>query len=198
MLISQAVFAAEIFTDSKIPSSQTDRVYNEILKEKQNLVLIGMPGSGKTTVGKEIAKRLNKTFFDTDDEIIKKTGMPITEFFKNYGEKRFREIETETVREISPLQSSVIATGGGVILNGENIDLLKQNGIVVFLDRPLEKLVATDDRPLSSDKEMLKKRYDERYELYKSAADIIINADGDLENEINHLKEVFLLENTCY
>lgn len=197
MLVAQAVFAAEKFTDSIIDKSEIARIYNKIFNKKRNLVLVGMPSCGKTTIGKAIAEQLGKEFIDSDDEIVKKQGMTIPEIFEKFGEKQFRNIESEVIAELSLKQSSVIATGGGAVLNKRNVDLLKENGLVVFIDRPLEKLITTDDRPLSSNRELLTKRYNERYDIYCSSADIIVNSDCDLEENIRRVKEVFLNENSC-
>ena len=193
MLVSQGAFAAEKFADIKIDGSKTEKVYQKLLKDKQNLVLIGMPSCGKTTIGKAVAKDLSMDFADSDELIVQKTGMTIPEIFKSNGEKGFREIESEVIAEISKLQNTVIATGGGAVLNPENIRLLKLNGKVIFIDRPLEMLVTTSDRPLSSDKDLLKKRYDERYEIYCKSADEKIDAYGSIEENINAVKEAFKL-----
>lgn len=196
MLVAQAVFAAEKFTDSIIDKSEIDRIYTKIFNNKRNLVLIGMPSCGKTTIGKAISEMLNKEFIDSDDEIVKKQGMPIPEIFKKFGEAYFRTVESEVIAELSLKQSAVIATGGGAVLNPNNIELLKENGTVIFIDRPLEKLITTDDRPLSSNRELLTKRYNERYDIYCSSADFIVNSDCDLKENIRRVKEVFLNENS--
>ena len=154
-----------------------------------------MPSSGKTTVGKEVAKLLNKEFVDSDEEIVRFAGVSIPEIFEKSGEAEFRNLESRIIKELSALQGKVIATGGGAILRPENLEALKQNGVVVFLDRSLENLITTDDRPLSSSREMLEKRYDERYHIYKAAADIIIDANGDVLENTNKVKEGFLNEN---
>lgn len=190
MLVAQAVFAAEYFTDSTIDKSEIERVYNKLLKEKQNLVLIGMPGCGKSTIGKAVAEILGKEFIDSDNEIVKKEGITIPEIFEFKGEKGFREIESRVIAELSLKQGAVIATGGGAILNKRNVDLLKGNGTVVFIDRPLEQLVTTDDRPLSSNRELLEKRYNERYDIYCNSADVIINAAEQLEVNIQAVAQV--------
>ena len=195
MLVAQAVFACEKFTGDSIPTSVTDRVYKEILLDKRNIVLIGMPGCGKTTIGKAVANETGKSFIDTDDEIVKKAGMSIPELFEQFGEKKFREIEAEVIKEVSAQQSAVIATGGGAVLNPLNVSLLKENGIIVFIDRPIEDLVTTDDRPLSSNRELLIKRYRERYSIYKSSAQAEIRAVKDLNANIAAVKEAFLNEN---
>ena len=197
MLVSQAAYAVEKFTGGSITPEKTEEVYREILRDKKNIVLIGMPGCGKTTIGKILADELNKDFTDTDDEIIKRINMPITEYFAKHGEESFRRLESEVIKEISACQSSVIATGGGAVLNPDNIRLLKENGTVIFIDRPLEKLVTTADRPLSSSRELLEKRYKERYGLYCAAADIKIDAVNEIEQNVKNIEEVFLNENSC-
>lgn len=197
MLVAQAVFAAEKFIDTSFDTAVIDKIYNELYLGKRNLVLIGMPGSGKSTIGKAVAKLLNKEFSDTDSLIVKKEGTSIPEIFKNQGEKYFRKTETEVIAEVSAFQNKVIATGGGAVLNPENTELLKANGCVVFIDRPIEQIEATSDRPLSSNREDLKKRYQERYDIYFNASDIVIKADKSLEENTELVKEAFLNENTC-
>lgn len=197
MLVAQAAFAAEKFIDISVTSEKTEEIYRDILRQKKNIVLIGMPGCGKTTIGKLIADELDKEFVDTDSEIINQINMPISDYFGKYGEESFRKIESEVIKRISAEQSSVIATGGGAVLNPDNIRLLKENGTVVFIDRPLEKLVTTSDRPLSSNREMLMKRYNERYQIYCLSADIKIDAVDELNLNVKAIKEVFLDENSC-
>ncbi len=189
MLVAQAVFAAEKFKSIKINKSEIDRIYNEILSDKQNIVLIGMPSSGKTTLGKIIAEKTGKKFIDTDALITEKYGN-IPDIFKDKGEEYFRELESEVIAEVSALQSVVIATGGGAILNPDNTDFLKANGIIIFIDRPLDKLITTNDRPLSSNREELKKRYEERYDIYCRSADYTVNADGDIKENTERIAEV--------
>ncbi|MEE1238324.1 MAG: shikimate kinase [Acutalibacteraceae bacterium] len=195
MLVAQAVFACEKFTGKSIPPSVTDSVYKEILLDKKNIVLTGMPGCGKTTIGKAVAKDTGKVFIDTDDEVVKKAGMSIPEIFQKFGEKKFREIESQVIKEVSAKQSAVIATGGGAVLNPLNVSFLKENGMIVFIDRPIDDLVTTDDRPLSSNRELLEQRYKERYGIYKSSAQTEIKAVKNLSTNINAVKEAFLNEN---
>ena len=194
MLVAQAVYAAEKFTEKEVPQSKIDEIFQIIFKSNQNIVLVGMAGCGKTTVGKKLAEELNLKFIDTDEEIVKKYGV-ITDIFKTKGEKVFRDYESEVVREVSTLQGYIIATGGGVVLRQENTDLLKLNGKVYFLDRPLNKLVATDDRPLSSNRNDLEKRFYERYDTYLNCCDVRIVSDGEVEDTLNSIRKDFLNEN---
>lgn len=198
MLISQGVFASELFLSEKYPETLVEGIFKKIVKEKENIVLIGMPASGKTTVGKALAESLGKSFYDSDEEIVKKEGISIPEIFALKGEKYFRECESEVIKELSALQGAVIATGGGAVLNPKNTDLLKENGKVFFLDRNLDDMVATPDRPLSSTREDLEKRYKERYPIYCSSADYKINCSNDVAENVNAIKEVLKSENFSY
>ena len=191
MLYAQAVKAAEIFTENEIKT----HVFNDIFKEKQNLVLVGMPSCGKTTFGKILSAELNKSFIDTDEEIIKRSGMPISEIFEKFGEKYFRDLESEVINGLSSYQGMVIATGGGAVLREENVNALKQNGKIIFIDRPLSMLITTDDRPLSKSRELLEKRYNERYGIYSSVCDVKIKVDGEINDTAKLIKEGFLNEN---
>lgn len=190
MLVGQAVLACELFQDKKLDVKRlTDEIYEEILLDKKNIVLIGMPGSGKSTIGKALAESLKKSFVDTDELIVNSYGI-ISDIFENHGEEYFRNCETEKVKEASKLNSTVIATGGGAVLRKENLSALRQNGIVFFLNRPIEDIVPTSDRPLSSDYEALKKRFDERYDIYVASADYEIAVDGVVENSVKKIMEI--------
>ncbi len=189
MLVSQAVLACELFTGNKLDAEAVcDGVYNEILNEKRNIVLIGMPGCGKTTIGKALSEITGKTFIDTDEVITEKYGN-ISEIIKGKGEPYFREIEAEQVKKVSMLSGCVIATGGGAVLKKENVDSLKQNGIIFFLNRPLCDIVPTEDRPLSQNYEALKKRFEERYNIYVNSCDEETAVDGDVMNSVNKILE---------
>ena len=189
MLIAQAVLASEKFMDKSLDVEKiSDEIFAEITKEKQNIVLIGMPGSGKSTVGKALAEKLGRYFIDTDDVITEKHGV-ISDIFANKGEVYFRDIETEAVKATAKNGGIVIATGGGAILRKENVTALKQNGVIFFLNRPLEDIIPTSDRPLSSDIESLRKRFEERYPIYKATGDFEIAIDGNIENAVNRILE---------
>ncbi len=195
MLISQAVYAYKYFLSLEISDEEIDhlcnQIYDYLYQEKVNICLIGMPSSGKTSIGKELALKLNKEFIDTDFEIEAKIKMSIKEYIEKFGEAEFRRIETEVVKEASKKQGCIIATGGGVILNQENITSLNQNSIIYFLNRSLDKLISTKSRPLSSTKEALEKRYSERIDLYLGYADKVIPADGTIKQVTKKILEDF-------
>ncbi len=190
MLIAQAIYANEIFNSNTIDINfnnlnlikKIDRIYNYYLSNLENIVLIGMPSCGKTTISKLIAKKYNLNFVDIDVEIENKIGIKISDFIENFGEPKFRKIEKELVADISKLTNSVIATGGGVVLNKENIDNLKINGKIYYIEKELTKLVPTVDRPLTKDFNSLKTQYEKRVKLYKEYCDIKINGNSDFHS----------------
>ena len=180
MLAAQAAAACAIFRGREPDTAQAERAFSAVLREKQNLVLIGMPTSGKTTVGKRLAARSGKRFLDTDALLTEQFGISIADYFAKNGEEAFRTREEALVRSLATESGCVIATGGGVILREENLRRLRQNGLLIFLDRAPEKLIAADDRPLSASREALLQRYRERYGRYCAAADLQINANGSV------------------
>lgn len=182
MLVAQGVCASEIFTGQKYPKETTDEVFDKIRRTKENIVLVGMPSSGKTTVARVLAQMLNLEYADTDDMIAKAAGKSIPEIFKLEGESSFRDRESVEIANISVQNGMIIATGGGAVLREENIDMLKQNGKIFFLDRPVHLLIPTSDRPLTSDIDAIYKRYNERYEVYKKCADVTVDASKDIES----------------
>lgn len=194
MLIAQAVLAAGYFVGKVLDTKIIDQLYNAFTLNKYNIILTGMPGSGKSTIGKILAEKLNKPFIDTDAEIVKKTGKEITEIFAELGEAGFRAIESEVIAEVSLKDCCIISTGGGAILNGDNVRRLKHNGIIYFLDRTLDDLLPTTDRPLASSKEDIIKRYNERIDIYKNTNDFIINV-SDTETTVNTVLNVYFDKN---
>lgn len=179
MLVMQGIRASEYFLDTSYPDTLANEIYEKIEREKKNIVLIGMPASGKSSIGMLLSKRLSRAFLDTDAMITEKHGC-ISDIFRNVGECAFRDIESEAVKEVSRTSASVIATGGGAILRQENVNALRENGRIYFLDRPLDMLIPTSDRPTASTKEAIERRFLERYSIYKASADCIIDASGDL------------------
>ena len=191
MLVGQAAAAAEHFTGEKGDPTDVERVYRELLSEKENLILTGMPGVGKTTIGKILAKRLGREFVDCDDVIVGKTGCDIPTIFAEQGEKAFRDLETEVIRELSVTGGKVIAPGGGAILRPENVAALKSNGRIIFLDRPLSSITATEGRPLSANREALEARYRERYPIYCATCDAHVEIDGTVGETADAVLEAF-------
>ncbi|HEY5561007.1 MAG TPA: shikimate kinase [Clostridiaceae bacterium] len=156
----------------------------------KNLALIGMPGSGKSLIGKQLATEIGREFIDIDEEIVKKQGKSIKDLFI-MGEESFREIEQEVLKEFSLKENLIIATGGGIIKRYENVRELKKNSIIIFIDRPLEDIlkdIDTDTRPLLTEgKEKLFKLYEERYQLYILYCDIIIKNDKDVNSAVDKI-----------
>lgn len=188
MLVSQAAYAVEKFINAPVDNNAVEKIYKDLYKSKMNIVLVGMPSCGKTTIGKALAERFNKAFVDTDEYIFTVDGRDIPQIFCEDGEIVFRQKECEAVFTIAKNTNSVVATGGGVVLNESNIDILKENGRVYFIDRPLELLITTGDRPLSSNRTDLEKRYNERYSLYKACADVVIDGSGTVDEVVGRIE----------
>ena len=183
MLVAQAIRAVEIFLDTKLDHAMAARVCNDIRIQKENIVLTGMPGSGKSTVGQSLAQELGREFVEIDQEIVSAEGRSISRIFTESGEAFFRDLETSVIRKICASHvGCVIATGGGAVLRDENLRALGRNGRIYFLDRPLEQLLPTPDRPLSSDNQALRRRYNERYDRYRTSCHVRI-PNGGMPNE---------------
>ncbi|MBQ9773512.1 MAG: shikimate dehydrogenase [Clostridia bacterium] len=192
MLVAQAVRASEIFLDCTYDEQTTARVYQTILRQKENIVLIGMPASGKSTVGRTLATQLGRDFFDLDEEIVRVAGCPISDIFAKQGEEAFRELEARVLREqLAQRNGIVLATGGGAILREDNLDQLRRNGRLYFLDRPLSLLLPTDDRPLAKDADMIRRRYEERYDRYCACADVRVDGAGTVEAVAEAIRKDF-------
>ena len=187
MLVAQAVYASEIFLGVKHPKEKLEKIFKKIRRKKENIVLIGMPASGKSTVANLLSHELSREGCDTDELVKRARGTSIPEIFEKEGESAFRDYESEAVALASVKNGAVIATGGGAVLRSENVRRLKQNGVLFFIDRPCEKLLPTVDRPLANDVEAIKKRYAERYEIYLGAADTVIDAD---DTPVNIAKKI--------
>lgn len=175
MLILQAARASEIFLGEKLDNGKVEQVVKNIFESKENIVLIGMPGCGKSTIGKIIAEITGRSFIDTDTVIGELTGKHPSEIIRESGEDAFRDIETQAVREISKRSGTVIATGGGIVKRSENIPLLRQNGRIIYLNCPTDELPVTPDRPLSSSRAAIEKLFLTRNLLYTLAADATVN-----------------------
>ncbi len=187
MLVAQAKAASEYFTGSKIDDAEIERITAQIERQTKNIALVGMPGCGKSTVGKVIGKKTGREFVDLDAVIAEKAGMPIPEIFAKYGEGHFRDLETEVLREVSKRSSLVIATGGGTVIREENRRLLRQNSTVVFIRRDIADL-PKDGRPLSQ-ANALEDLYKARLPFYLDAADLEIELGETPEDSANKILE---------
>ncbi len=188
MLVAQAFRAVEIFLDTALDPALMESTFASVLGEKENTVLIGMPASGKSSVGRALAERHGRRFLDLDALTVERAGCPISEIFEVKGETAFRDLESEVIASVAAENGLVIATGGGAILRAENVRRLKQNGRLYFLDRPLPLLTPTADRPTASDKEAICRRFEERYPIYTAVADERIEGDGSVAEVTERLE----------
>ena len=160
----------------------------------KNIVLIGMPGSGKTTVSTMLSKELNWPLIDIDQYLVEKYQQSIEDMF-NISEEYFRERETICCKEVSTLQGHILSTGGGVIKNQINIEMLKENGIIFLLDRRIENIIQdieTSTRPLLKEgKEKLYTLYHERHALYLKSADVIVDNNHDIKDTIKQIIDYY-------
>ncbi len=189
MLVAQAWHAAKLFFNQDIPEEKIAEAYKSVRRECLNLVLIGMPGSGKSTLGCTAAEKLGKRFVDLDEEIVKRFG-PIPEIFKNQGEGAFRDMESEIVKEYGKESGCVLATGGGAVLRKENVRALRQNAAVVWVRRGVGQL-STQGRPLSTGLDALKRMEEARTPLYRACADFEVFNNGAPEEAVKHILEGF-------
>jgi len=189
MLVRQAVLAHEHFFDTKCEEGITESVLSKVMTRNMNIVLVGMPGCGKSTVGKLLAERFGKDFVDTDSEI-EKNGMTIPDMFEKYGEDYFRAVESYELEKCAKKSGLVIATGGGAVKKECNRKAMKQNAIVVYIKRELEKL-GTDGRPLSKGgMDRIVKLYEERHELYENVSDFAVDLNEDSGHCVKNISEM--------
>ncbi|MCQ2475847.1 MAG: AAA family ATPase [Clostridia bacterium] len=191
MLVCQAIRSANLLLGENIRDDVADSVYEQLEKEQKNIVFIGMPGCGKTTIGKLLAEKTGRDFVDTDGEIELEFGL-INEFFKRSGEQEFRKIEKEVIERVCKESGTVISTGGGVVLLPENITAIRENATVVYLDAPLGRLEMTG-RPLSRDRMTLMKMYFKRAKLYEKCADFKVEVSPDPEETLRSVIECISL-----
>lgn len=190
MLVSQAVKAESIWGENAYMPDSVNKAFQEIYLKKCNIVLEGMPGSGKTTIGRLLAKSLSKTFVDTDEEFEKITGVHPSAFIKEKGEEAFRAIESDVVRSVSKESSKVIALGGGAVLRKENRSFLKQNGIVVYIKRPLNAL-SLENRPLTA-MHGIERLYAERSSIYEEFKAFSVENCTSLDEVVSEIQKNLL------
>ena len=189
MLVAQAKAASERFRDIAIPDHVVEDITREIEKQTKNLILVGMPGCGKSTIGRKLAARLDRPLVDTDEEIVKRIGCTIPEYFASHGEEEFRKREHEVLRDFSSRSGQIIATGGGIVTRPENMDSLRENSMVVFLRREIGTL-PTRGRPISQSNDLYE-LYEKRRPLYEAAADVTVDnirPEQTVEEILNLLK----------
>ena len=188
MLVAQAKRSAEIFLGHALPDGEIARITRQLARQMQNVILIGMPGSGKSTVGRLLAEKLGRPLLEADKELEKAAGMSIPVIFANEGEAGFRRRETRILSELGKQSGTVISTGGGCVTREENYPLLHQNGVIVWIRRDLNSL-AREGRPLSLNAD-LSAMYAVRAPLYEHFADFTVENDGNAEDTVNSILEV--------
>lgn len=187
MLVAQAKRASEIFFDKEIDDNVTEKILKKVSTDMKSIVLIGMPGSGKSSIGTFLAEKTDREFLDTDEEAEKIVSLSPAEIIKTQGEKSFRKIENEAVKSICKLSGKVIATGGGVVTNNDNFDAIRQNSTVFFINRDISVL-PTDNRPLSQ-KNPLDDMFKIRLPLYRKFCDFEIDGNGTIEEVAQRILE---------
>lgn len=185
MLVAQAKESAEWFTGTAIPDARIEAIHKTLKLQMENIVLIGMPGSGKSTVGAQLAKRLGKELVDADAKIVELVGISIPEIFSLGGEVCFRQAEAQVLSQLGKRSGCIIATGGGCVTQEENYRSLHQNGTIFWLTRSIDKL-PTDGRPLSQTGK-LEQMYRVRKPLYERFADHRVDNDGDIEGTVERV-----------
>ena len=189
MLVAQAVYAARLFTGQEIPEKCIDPVFRSIWADRANIVLVGMPSSGKTTIGRMLAKALDKRFVDLDAEIERASGQSVPSIFETQGEAGFRRWEQRVTGRFAKESGQVLSCGGGVVKTATNVRALRRNGVVLFIDRPVEALAVGGSRPLSSSMEALRTMEAQRRPLYLAAADAVISNTGTLAEALAAAQE---------
>lgn len=197
MLVGQAISAIEFFTNKSVDSSLIQKISKDIFFDKQNIVLIGMPSCGKSSLGKKLSKELGYDYIDIDKMIAEKTNKTIPQIFKESGEACFRKIESEVCLEVSKCNHTVISCGGGIIKNEINMKALALNGFIIYIKRDVDKLLVGNGRPLSKDKNALLNMFEEREPLYLKYSDASVSNNGYFKITLENLKEV-VYENSRY
>lgn len=190
MLVAQAREAAELFAGHAIPAGRVEDIVSEIGAQTLNLILVGMPGCGKSTLGQAVAAALQREFVDCDAEIVRRAGKSIPEIFAQDGEGAFRALESGVLADVCRGHGLVISTGGGAVLRAENRDAMRQNGRVCLIRRALA-LLPRDGRPLSASEDAVARLWEARRAAYETAADFPVENDGTVEEAAEKIREGF-------
>lgn len=190
MLVAQAREAAELFAGRAIPAGRVEDIVSEIGAQTLNLILVGMPGCGKSTLGQAVAAALQREFVDCDAEIVRRAGKSIPEIFAQDGEGAFRALESGVLADVCRGHGLVISTGGGAVLRAENRDAMRQNGRVCLIRRALA-LLPRDGRPLSASEDAVARLWEARRAAYETAADFPVENDGTVEEAVEKIREGF-------
>lgn len=190
MLVAQAREAAELFAGHAIPAGRVEDIVSEIGAQTLNLILVGMPGCGKSTLGQAVAAALQREFVDCDAEIVRRAGKSIPEIFAQDGEGAFRALESGVLADVCRGHGLVISTGGGAVLRAENRDAMRQNGRVCLIRRALA-LLPRDGRPLSASEDAVARLWEARRAAYETAADFPVENDGTVEAAAEKIREGF-------
>lgn len=191
MLVAQALYASELFQGKDLNDALVETIETDIRRTTRNVVLIGMPGCGKTGAGRRLARMIGRPFVDLDDSFVVDHGQTPADCILIHGEETFRALETETAAAYGSRSGLVIACGGGIVTQERNYDLLHQNGTIVFLDRPLEEL-SSDNRPISQSKGV-QRIAKERMGLYRKWADIWLPCTGSAQGDAEAIREILSL-----
>ena len=188
MLVAQAAESSRIWGFCKNPAAETARILPQLRREQENVILIGMPGCGKSTMARMLGEKLNRPVYDADKEIENEAGMSIPEIFAKEGEEAFRKIETRVLGRLGAMSGIVLATGGGIVTRAENYPLLHQNGRIIWIRRPLA-LLSTKGRPLSQSRNV-SELYKERAGAYERFADAAVDSQPDKKDTLQRILEV--------
>ncbi len=191
MLVAQAKYAVEHFMGQPVAQQRVFEIYRNILRQKAGVALVGMPSCGKTGIGKALAKALGKPFIDADAELVRRAGKPIPQLLQPGNEAPFRDMEAAVTADLAKRGGAVLATGGGVVLREENVRALRENYVVLYIDRPLHLLKPGGGRPLSATRDALQAQFAVRRPLYEAACHARVENSGSFEAVVAAAKEAF-------
>jgi shikimate dehydrogenase len=187
MLVAQAKRSCELFTGRTIPDGEIDRIEKVLSSRMKNIVLVGMPSSGKSTVAAALGEKLNRPVYEADAIVEERAGKTIPQIFEESGEEGFRTLETQVLADLGKLSGAIISTGGGCVTREENYDLLHQNGNIIWLLRDVNKLDKTG-RPISLRSD-LQQLFDTRKPLYEHFSDKIVDNNVPVETTVGQILE---------